>query len=115
MVLCSMRRFTGTQPAFWSEELRHVQRTRPQLISKIGILNWTPPSPCLPFVVSQQTSEVTVAAVRRALESVCADPVLAPVRKILLLEGVDLTPDTTFRRVSELELRAEQWRYSSLA
>lgn len=95
--------------------LEHLRRIRPQLISKVRVLDWTPPSPCLPFVVSRQTSETTVAAVRRALEAVCADPMLAPVRKILLLEGVDLTPDTTFRRVSELELQAEQWRYSSLA
>lgn len=92
----------------------HLRRTRSELVSQVRIVDWTPPSPCLPFVISQQASETTVAAVRNALEAVCADPTLAPVRDTLLLESVDLTPDTTFTRVLELEQQAEQWRYPAL-
>jgi ABC-type phosphate/phosphonate transport system substrate-binding protein len=94
--------------------LEHLRRTRPQLISRVRIVDWTPPSPCPPFVISRQTSATTIAAVRDALKAVCADPTLAPVRDSLLLESVDLTPDTTFTRVLELERQAEQWRYPAL-
>jgi hypothetical protein len=59
-------------------------------------------------------SETTVAAVRHSLNTVCADPALAPVRQRLLLESVDLAPDTTFGRVLELEQQAERWRYPAL-
>jgi ABC-type phosphate/phosphonate transport system substrate-binding protein len=94
--------------------LEHLRRIRPQLISQISIVDWTPPAPCLPFVISRQMNERTVAAVRHALDTVCADPALAPVRDILLLESVDLAPDTTFGRVLELEQQADRWGYPAL-
>ena len=94
--------------------LEHLRRFHPQLIAQVRVVDWTPPSPCLPFVVSRRTSETTVQAVCSALEGVCADPALASVREALLLEGVDLTPDITFGRVLELEQLAERWRYPEL-
>jgi hypothetical protein len=45
---------------------------------------------------------------------VFADRALAPVRELLLLEGVHLSPDTTFGRVRQLELDAQHWRYPVL-
>jgi hypothetical protein len=59
------------------------------------------------LVVSQEIGDRTVEAVRNALQAVCAEPALSSVRETLLLEGVDLTPDTTFARVLELEQQAE--------
>lgn len=94
--------------------LEHLRRIRPQLISHVRIVDWTPATPCLPFVISRHASETTVAAVRYALETICSDPALAPVRDTLLLESVDLTPDTTFGRVLELERQADRWRYPTL-
>ena len=38
----------------------------------------------------------------------------APARALLLLEGVNLSPDTTLSRVSELEAQAKRWRYPVL-
>jgi ABC-type phosphate/phosphonate transport system substrate-binding protein len=94
--------------------LEHLRRLHPQLMAQVRVVDWTPPSPCLPFVVSRQTDATTVQAVRAALAGVCADPALSPVRDTLLLQGVDLTPDITFGRVLELEQLAEQWRYPEL-
>jgi hypothetical protein len=37
-----------------------------------------------------------------------------PVRELSLLEGVNLSPDTTLSRVSELEAQAQRWRYPVL-
>jgi ABC-type phosphate/phosphonate transport system substrate-binding protein len=91
--------------------LEHLRGAQPQLIARIKVIDWTPGSPCLPFVISRRADGATVAAVRDALETVCGDPALAAVRDTLLLEGVDLMPDTTFRRVLELEQLGERWRY----
>jgi ABC-type phosphate/phosphonate transport system substrate-binding protein len=94
--------------------LAHLQTLQPELTSRLRVIDWTPTSPSLPFVTSQRTSESTVQALRSALAEVFADRALAPTRDALLLEGVDLSPDTTFRRVKELELEAEHWQYPEL-
>jgi ABC-type phosphate/phosphonate transport system substrate-binding protein len=92
----------------------HLRRTSSEFISKVRIVDWTPASPCLPFVVSRQAGELATTAVRDVLGAVCADAALAPIRETLLLESVDLSPDTTCNRVLELERQAEQWRYPVL-
>jgi hypothetical protein len=45
---------------------------------------------------------------------VFADRALAPVRDLLLLDGIHLSPDITFARVRQLELDAQHWRYPVL-
>ncbi len=94
--------------------LEYLRRTHPLLISQVRVIDWTPSSPCLPFVTTSQTSESTVMAMRAALRAVCADPMLAPVCDTLLLQGIDLTPDASFGRVLELEQQAERWHYPVL-
>jgi hypothetical protein len=54
--------------------LEHLRRTHPLLISQVRVIDWTEPSPCLPFVITSQASESTVIALRAALQAVCADP-----------------------------------------
>lgn len=95
--------------------LAHLQRFQPGLVSRLRVVDWTPASPCLPFVTSHQTSTSAVRALRAALAGVFADRALAPVRQALLLDGIELSPDTTFRRVTELELEAQRWQYPRLA
>jgi ABC-type phosphate/phosphonate transport system substrate-binding protein len=94
--------------------LAHISRFQPLLPSRLRVVDWTPASPCLPFVTSRQTEEVTLDVLRRALTDVFTDRALAPTRDLLLLEGIDLTPDTTLSRIQELELEAERWRYPVL-
>jgi ABC-type phosphate/phosphonate transport system substrate-binding protein len=94
--------------------LAYLQRLQRHLTSRLRVIDWTPTSPCLPFVTSQQTSESTLQALRSVMAEVFADRALAPARDTLLLEGVDLSPDTTFARVKELELEAEHWQYPVL-
>ena len=89
----------------------HLHRFAPGLTSQLRVVDWTPASPCLPYVTSRQTSGAALDALRSALEDVFADRTLVPARELLLLEGLDLSPDTTFRRVRALELDAQQWRY----
>lgn len=92
----------------------HLQSIAPELTSGVRVLSWTPPSPCLPFVTARSTSAATLAHLRSALAAVAADPSLAPVRRQLLLEGVDLAPDVTLRRVLKLEREALALRYQQV-
>jgi ABC-type phosphate/phosphonate transport system substrate-binding protein len=92
----------------------HLQRLRPALTARVKVIDWTPSSPSLPFVTSHLTSEATRRELHSAIKDVFDDPQVAQVRELLLLEGVDLAPDPTCRRVLELEREAEQWRYPIL-
>jgi ABC-type phosphate/phosphonate transport system substrate-binding protein len=92
----------------------HLLRLQPALAAKVKVIDWTPPSPCLPFVTSHVTSEAIVQALRSAIAEVFADTALAQARELLLLEGVDLNPDATLGRVLELESEAEEWGYPAL-
>jgi ABC-type phosphate/phosphonate transport system substrate-binding protein len=92
----------------------HLQSIDPALTSRVRVLSWTPPSPCLPFVTARPTGAVTLARLRSALAAVFADPSLASVRQQLLLEGVDLAPDVTLKRVLKLEREALDLRYRQL-
>jgi ABC-type phosphate/phosphonate transport system substrate-binding protein len=90
----------------------HLQRIDRALTREVRLLCWTPPSPCLPFVTSRSNDAATVKRLRSALAAAFADPALAPVRKRLLLQGVDLTPDATLSRVLKLERDAINWGYA---
>ena len=94
--------------------LAHLQRIDPPLTSRLKVVDWTPASPCLPYVTSCQTNRATLEVLRTALAAVLVDPALAPVREVLLLQGLDSSPDTTFCRVRELELEAHRWHYPAL-
>lgn len=89
----------------------HLRSFVPGLTSQLRVVDWTPASPCLPYVTSRRTSGAALDALRSALEDIFVDRTLASARELLLLDGVDLSPDTSFRRVRALELDAQQWRY----
>jgi len=92
----------------------HLQSIDPALTQQVRVLSWTPPSPCLPFVTARSTSERTLARLRAALAAVFADAELVPVRRQLLLEGIDLAPDVTLSRVLKLERVATDLRYQQI-
>jgi ABC-type phosphate/phosphonate transport system substrate-binding protein len=95
--------------------LAHLSRFEPALIAQVRILDWTPSSPCLPFVTSHLTSTATVQALRTALADVVADASLGSLRETLLLDNVLRDPNPSFERVEELEGFAERHAYRVLA
>jgi ABC-type phosphate/phosphonate transport system substrate-binding protein len=95
--------------------LAHLSRFEPGLIDQVRILDWTPSSPCLPFVTSHLTSTSTVRALRSALADVMTDASLSSMRETLLLDDVACDAHTTFERVEELEGFAERHAYRVLA
>lgn len=94
--------------------LEHLRSSRQPLISRLRIVDWTPSSPCPPFVTSRQTDGTTLMALRDALQEIGADRAVAAEREALLLESVDVTPDATLVRVLELEQEAVRGRYPAL-
>jgi ABC-type phosphate/phosphonate transport system substrate-binding protein len=92
----------------------HLQSIAPELTSRVRVLSWTPPSPCLPFVTARSTSAHTLSRLRSALAGVFNDTSLEPVRQKLLLEGIDLLPDATLSRVLKLERVAGELGYAQV-
>jgi len=62
----------------------------------------------------RSTNERTLARLRAALAAVFADGELVPVRRQLLLDGIDLAPDVTLSRVLKLERVATDLRYQQI-
>ena len=94
--------------------LAHLERLEPRLTSKLRVIDWTPASPCLPYVTARRTDAVTLAVLRTAIAAVFSERALAAARAVLFLDSVDLSPDTTFGRVRRLEFEAQHWRYPVL-
>jgi ABC-type phosphate/phosphonate transport system substrate-binding protein len=92
----------------------HLQQLFPVLTQKVRILGWTPPSPSLPFVTSCTTDKHTLAILRSALAEVVSDASMRSMCSRLLLEGVDLQPDTKLTSVRQLQHGAAALGYSAL-
>jgi ABC-type phosphate/phosphonate transport system substrate-binding protein len=94
--------------------LAYLSRFEPALFAQVRTMDWTPSSPCLPFVTSHLTPPATVQALRTALADVMTDASLSSMRETLLLEGVVCDPDASFERVEALEGFAQRHGYPVL-
>ncbi|HEU5060219.1 MAG TPA: PhnD/SsuA/transferrin family substrate-binding protein, partial [Kofleriaceae bacterium] len=70
-----------------------LERLRPDLTGAVRIIASSEPCPAPPLVTAAATFDDEVAALRRALARVAADPSLAQVRASLLLDGFDVLPE----------------------
>ena len=95
--------------------LAHFQTLRPALCAGLRVLDWTPSSPCLPFITARGTAPATLRALRSALRDVLADPDLAADRARLLLTGIDLVAGDDYATVLALERGARERGYPVLA
>jgi ABC-type phosphate/phosphonate transport system substrate-binding protein len=92
----------------------HLRTADPALTAAVRILCWTPASPSLPFVTARATSHAKLKVLRSALAAVIRDTTLREAREVLLLEGVDLTPDASLSSVLKLERDAAELQYPEL-
>ena len=65
------------------------QRLQPRLLDGLAVLGWTPPAPGLPLVTAATTSADQLRRLRDGLARACAEPVAAPVREALFIDGFD--------------------------
>lgn len=87
----------------------------PALIAGTRILAETPPTPCLPFIISRRLAESHGAAVKAALAEAIADPSLTLVHRDLGLIGLADVTDEDYEVVLDYERAAEARGYPALA
>jgi ABC-type phosphate/phosphonate transport system substrate-binding protein len=92
-----------------------LERLRPDLTSAVRTIARSESCPAPPFITAATTSDRELAAIRRALDQVAADPALADLRAALLLDGFEVLPDGAYRRVLDLEQAALRLGYRELA
>jgi ABC-type phosphate/phosphonate transport system substrate-binding protein len=92
----------------------HLQRFAPERTGALRVLDWTEPSPSLPFITAAGTDSSTLHALRSALADIVTDPALRDVRQRLLLSGFDFTPDQSFAQVLGLAHGAAALHYPEL-
>ena len=92
-----------------------LETLRPDLTAAVRVIARTEPCPGLPLITAASTGDDEVAAIRRALARVAADPSLAPLRATLLIDGFEVLPENAYRRVLELEEAAVRLGYAELA
>lgn len=92
-----------------------LERVRPDLVARVRLIGQSAPCPGLPLVTAAATSDGEVAAIRRALARVAADPELAPLRAALLLDGFEVLAENAYAAVLALEDAAARAGYAELA
>jgi ABC-type phosphate/phosphonate transport system substrate-binding protein len=92
-----------------------IARLRPTLAAGVAVIAESPPSPGLPFVMSACLPASTVAVLRDALFEALADPDLAEARATLGIRGATVLTVADYRRVLDIERKAESIGYPRLA
>jgi ABC-type phosphate/phosphonate transport system substrate-binding protein len=88
---------------------------RPDVTAGLRVLAETPPSPAIPFVTSRATTPATVAALRRALATVGADPRYATVRQGLRIQAIAAPEGSDYTLLLRYEAEAAALGYPELA
>jgi ABC-type phosphate/phosphonate transport system substrate-binding protein len=92
----------------------HLQRLRPAQVAGLRVLAWTEASPGLPLITSITTAPKLREALAEALRAVASDPVMAPLRAELLLEGFAFLPMSAYQAVLDMERSAYASGYPEL-
>ena len=91
----------------------YLQRTQPERVAGLRLLQRTRTSPTLPFITAASRSDADVEALRAALnDSLAADPALAD---ILALEGVTAVDETTYLPLLDWRREAVEQGYPVIA
>jgi ABC-type phosphate/phosphonate transport system substrate-binding protein len=91
-----------------------LARCRPRVTDATRIIDRTATAPGLPYATAMNAAPAHVARLRAGLVRAFADPELAPLRKALLIDGVDVMPASAYACMSELEADARQRGYVEL-
>ena len=91
-----------------------VQRDMPALAAGLRILDWTEPSPCLPFITHAGLPAAELQSLRAALAAVFASPEAAGVLAALHLTGLTALQPGDYRILGEYEAEAARLGYPDL-
>ena len=91
-----------------------VERYLPMLAAGLRVLDWTEPSPCLPFVTHAGLPAAELQTLRAALARVFASPEAAPVLAALHLIGLVALQPSDYAILGEHEAEAARLGYPVL-
>ncbi len=92
-----------------------VAHHEPRRLEGLRVIASTEAAPNLPYITAGSADDDLVERVRDALASVMADPRLAAAQAALLIEGIDILPLGAYDRIMEMERRAAERGYATLA
>jgi ABC-type phosphate/phosphonate transport system substrate-binding protein len=92
-----------------------VARYQPARVAETRVLGFTESVAGLPFITSTQTSASDLAALRRALTKLFAEPELADTRARLLLSGCSFPPASVYDAIAAQEQASLSLGYPQLA
>jgi len=87
----------------------------PDSLAGTRVLCETPSAPGLPYVTAAATSDDDIERLRQGLAAACADPNLAEVRTLLLIDGVEILSERTYDRILDMENEAADHGVTALA
>ena len=80
-----------------------LQQEAPQETKPLRVLEMTDSAPWLPLITALTTSDAEVGALRLGLRAAVADRDLEPLRRRLLVTGVEVLPEGAYRRILDME------------
>jgi ABC-type phosphate/phosphonate transport system substrate-binding protein len=91
-----------------------LSRCRPDVIAATRIIGRTVEAPGLPYVTRAPADSDLMLRLRAGLLRAFADPLLRPVRDVLLITGLKVLPVGTYRCMTDMEAEARRRRYFEL-
>jgi len=91
-----------------------LSRCRSDVIAATRIIGRTGEAPGLPYVTRAPADSDLMLRLRAGLLRAFADPLLRPVRDVLLIAGLEVLPVGTYRCMTDMEAEARRRRYFEL-
>lgn len=91
-----------------------IARVAPEEVASLRVLCASAAAPALPYVTAASTDEATVERLRAGIQAACADPALADVRRMLMIEGCEILPVSCYDVILEMERAALARGYPEL-
>jgi ABC-type phosphate/phosphonate transport system substrate-binding protein len=91
-----------------------IARVAPGEVASLRVLCASAAAPALPYVTAASTDEATVERLRAGIQAACADPALADVRRMLMIEGCEILPVSCYDVILEMERAALARGYPEL-
>ena len=92
-----------------------LQQEAPAEVLSLRTLAVSAAAPGLPLITRSNAPKEEVAALRRGLTAAFADPELEPLRRRLLLTGVEVLSEDAYGRILDMEQEAAAEGYAALA
>jgi len=87
---------------------------RPHEVQSLRVLHRTENVPAPPYVTASSTTPERLLTMREALRQCFSEPAMIPVKKQLLLTGIEVVPDESYLPIETLEVMAHEQNYREI-